>query len=90
VTQTIAAGQTLKGVVSWRATVSGITTSNVAEVDFVVDGAVVLTEFWSPYGDTPGFLSTTTLANGTHTFAVFVTAKDGRSGWTSTTAVVAN
>ena len=70
-TQTIANGSTVKGAVNWHAVYGTATSSGrPGSVQFVVDGKVVLTEQNMPFGDTPGFSSSTSVRNGTHTFEV--------------------
>jgi len=90
VTSTIADGQSLSGTVGWRATISGTTTSNVSQVQFLVDGTGVLTEYNSPYGDTEGFFDTRTLQDGAHAFTVRATARDGTVATGTINATVAN
>lgn len=88
----IGSGQKLSGRVPWTATVSGIATDQISEVDFLVDGALRWTEHYAPYtydGD-GNTLDTTTLADGTHTFAVKAVAADGSSATSSASALVAN
>ena len=88
----ITAGQTLRGQVSWTATVSGITTGQVAAVDFYIDGTLQWSEHLAPYvfnGD-GATLSTSTLSNGSHTFTVVATANDGTTATTQAIATVGN
>lgn len=82
--------QSLFGTVSWSATPSGISSSNVARVDFLVDSRVVKTDTAAPYGDTPGFFDTKIVADGSHMFAVTATATDGRTATAAATMTVAN
>jgi hypothetical protein len=89
VTSSIVNGQTLTGTLRWTATVS---TTNVASVQFFVDGALKTTERRAPYvyGGDQGLLDTTALSNGTHAFAVTATATDGTKVSVSATATAKN
>lgn len=70
-------GMSLSGSVVWTASAD---VAQIRRIDFRIDGDRVWSEQESPYvfnGDT-GKLDTTTLANGTHTLAVKVTARNGQ------------
>jgi hypothetical protein len=73
ITQTIVAGSTLAGVVTWHgvydANADGVE-DDPGSVNFRVDGALVLNEINPPFGDTAGFWDSTSVANGPHTFQV--------------------
>jgi hypothetical protein len=90
VSQSVAGSQTLSGMVSWSAAPSGIASSDVARVEFLVDAKVVHTDSGAPYGDAPGHFDTKTVADGSHVFAVRATATDGRTADASATATVSN
>jgi len=92
VASTIANGQTLTGKVHWTATVSGISTNDVASVAFSIDGVSKWTEKQSPYeyNGTNGTLDTASLSNGSHVFAVVATAKDGSTATAAATATAKN
>ena len=73
VTQTIANGATLKGVVNWRAVYDANgdkVEDDPGSVQFLVDGKQVLSEINPPFGDTDGFWSSTSVKDGSHTFEV--------------------
>ena len=82
--------QSLFGTVSWSASPSGISTSGVSRVDFLVDSKVVQTDSVAPYGDMPGFFDTKTVADGSHVFSVTATATDGRTATAAATMTVTN
>ena len=88
-TSSVPNGATLSGSVTWTASPSGGT---VSQVDFLIDGSVKWTEKLSPYyfnGDGKQ-LDTTTLANGTHTLAVNAYATDGSKATASSSVTVSN
>lgn len=70
-----AAGANLTGRVTWTATTSGATTS---EVDFFIDGNQKWTEYWPPYyfGDNQ-YWDTTSVKNGSHTLMVRAISSTG-------------
>jgi hypothetical protein len=74
VDQTIASGSTLKGIVEWRASVSGC---EPTKVDFLVGGAVVLTEINDPFGDTPDFWNSARVPNGRYLLRARATCPAG-------------
>jgi hypothetical protein len=84
---------TLDGVTSlphamqWIAT-PGIPIADVAEVDFLIDGALAWVEYKSPfvYGDDGNWLVTSVLAPGEHTFTVRVMSIGGKSATRSVSA----
>ncbi|MCI0637263.1 MAG: Ig-like domain-containing protein, partial [Actinobacteria bacterium] len=87
--QNLATGQTLSGLVSWTASPAGKT---VARVEFFVDGRHSWTENFAPYvyaGD-GNRIDTRTLADGSHTLSVKAHATDGSSATESATVVVSN
>ena len=90
VTQSLPNWSSLNGTVPWTATPTGISTTDVAKVDFLVDSQLVLTDTTSGYGDVAGFFDTTKIANGAHTFMARAVAKDGRTVTTQTTMSVSN
>jgi N-acetyl-anhydromuramyl-L-alanine amidase AmpD len=69
--QNLADGQTVDGVVDWRAHTIGA----VARVDFVVDGVVLATQTAEPWATT---WDATNVAVGTHQLEVRAYTKDGR------------
>jgi N-acetyl-anhydromuramyl-L-alanine amidase AmpD len=71
--QNLADGQTVSGLVDWRAHTIG----PVARVEFVVDGAVIATPTREPWATT---WDSSTVAPGAHTLEVRAYAKDGRRG----------
>jgi hypothetical protein len=90
VTSSIADGSQLTTPVTWTATVTGVTPTDVQSVGFSIDGTARHIEKQAPYvfaGDgnklIPG-----TLAAGSHVFAVDVTTTDGRHLKTSSGATV--
>jgi parallel beta-helix repeat protein len=88
VQQTIADGSSLSASIHWRATTSAATD----HVDFLVDGNILHTEKFAPYGspcDTCLY-DTSTLANGTHVFTVKAYATSGPVATMSSTVSVTN
>jgi hypothetical protein len=88
VSQSISSGQTLSGKVSWTASPSG----TAKKVVFSIDGSQKWTENQSPYvfdGD-GSTLDTTTLSDGSHTFAVTAYMSDGSTASSTVTANVSN
>jgi hypothetical protein len=89
----IAVSSTLDGVttlphgIQWIAT-PGIPVADVAEVDFLIDGALAWVEYKSPYvyGDDGNWLVTTFLTPGEHTFTVRVISIDGQTATRSISA----
>jgi hypothetical protein len=71
--QNLADGQTVSGVVDWRAHTIG----PVARVQFVVDGTVIATATTEPWATT---WDSSTVAPGAHTLEVRAFTKDGRRG----------
>jgi hypothetical protein len=69
--QNLADGQTVSGVVDWRAHTIG----PVARVEFVVDGAVIATSTSEPWATK---WDSSTVAAGTHTLEVRAFTKDSR------------
>jgi hypothetical protein len=69
--QNLADGQTVSGVVDWRAHTIG----PVARVEFVVDGTVIATATTEPWAIT---WDSSTVAPGAHTLEVRAFTKDGR------------
>jgi hypothetical protein len=69
-------GQTVSGLVRWDATVTG----RVSRIDFLVDGALVDTEFSAPFGFD---WDTTAEAPGPHTLSVRAIRPDGKVGASS-------
>jgi hypothetical protein len=69
--QNLADGQTVSGLVDWRAHTIG----PVARVEFVVDGTVIATATTEPWSTT---WDSSTVAPGTHTLEVRAFTKDGR------------
>jgi hypothetical protein len=90
VSQSVTESQTLAGMVAWSATPTGVSTADVAQVDFVVDSRVVQSDTVAPYGDLPGFFDTKSVPDGAHVFAVKATAKDGRTATAAVSTTVAN
>lgn len=90
VSQSLSSSQTVSGTIGWSATPGGVATSDVAGVDFLVDSTKVTTDTVAPYGDAPGFFDTKTVSNGSHTFSVKATAKDGRTATATATMTVDN
>jgi hypothetical protein len=82
VAQTLSEGQTVAGIVQWRATVRG----GVALVEFVVDGVVSGSTSHAPY---QWSWDTTQESPGPHTVAVRAIGADGRSVDSTRTVVVA-
>ena len=73
ITQTIANGATVKGVVSWYAVYDGNgdkVEDDPGKVEWRVDGNLVRTEVDVPFGDDSSFWPSTSVANGSHTFEV--------------------
>ena len=73
ITQTIANGATLKGVVSWYAVYDANgdkVEDDPGSVEWRIDGNLVRTEVDVPFGDDASFWPSTSVANGTHTFEV--------------------
>ena len=73
ITQTIANGATLKGVVSWFAVYDGNgdkVEDDPGSVEWRVDGKLVRTEVDVPFGDDASFWPSASVANGSHTFEV--------------------
>jgi chitodextrinase len=73
ITQTIANGATLKGVVSWYAVYDGNgdkAEDDPGSVEWRIDGTLVRTEVDVPFGDDASFWPSTSVANGSHTFEV--------------------
>jgi hypothetical protein len=88
-TSGIQSGATLSGSVTWTASPSGGT---VSQVDFLIDGTVKWTEKLSPYyfnGDGKQ-LDTTTLSNGAHTLAVNAYSTGGAKATASSSVTVSN
>jgi hypothetical protein len=84
------AGATVSGRTPFDATVSGATPTWVA---MTVDGGAMWSEVSAPYqynGETDGKFDTTTVSNGTHTFAATAHFADGTSAVSSVTANVQN
>jgi hypothetical protein len=71
--QNLADGQTVSGVVDWRAHTIG----PVAHVEFVVDGTVIASATTEPWATT---WDTSTVAPGPHTLEVRAFTKDDRRG----------
>jgi hypothetical protein len=71
--QNLAEGQTVSGLLDWRAHTVG----PVARVEFVVDGAVIATQTTEPWATT---WDSSTAAPGPHTLEVRAFTKDGRKG----------
>jgi N-acetyl-anhydromuramyl-L-alanine amidase AmpD len=69
--QNLAAGQTVSGLVDWRAHTIG----PVARVEFVVDGAVIATPTTEPWATT---WDSATVAAGAHALEVRAFTRDGR------------
>ena len=91
VSSSITNGQTLTGKLAWTATTS-LPTSQIAAVDYSIDGTPRWTEHLAPYlynGD-GNTLDTTTLTNGTHTLTITATANDGTTATTQATITVGN
>jgi hypothetical protein len=89
ITSSVAEGATLSGSIVWTASPSGEPTS---KVEFLVDGSVKSTDTSLPYrfnGD-GGELDTTTLANGSRTFAVKAYGIDGRTASASAAVTISN
>lgn len=82
--------QSLYGTVSWSATPTGIPSSSVAQVEFLVDSQRVYIDSSAPYGDAAGFFDTRSVADGAHVFSVKATAVDGRTTSAAVTATVVN
>ena len=73
ISQTIANGATLKGVVSWFGVYDGNgdkVEDDPGSVEWRVDGNLVRTEVDVPFGDDASFWPSTSVANGSHTFEV--------------------
>jgi Bacterial Ig domain len=88
-TSSIQNGATLSGSVTWTASPSGGT---VSQVDFLIDGNVKWTEKLSPYyfnGDGKQ-LDTTTLSSGAHTLAVNAYSTGGAKATASSSVTVSN
>lgn len=90
VSHSLSGMQSVYGVVQWTATPEGVTTSDVARVDFLVDAKTVQSDDVAPYGDLPGFFDTRAVPDGSHVFTAHAVAKDGRTASASTTITVAN
>ncbi len=93
-TQTIVGGSTLSGQVNWRAVYDrngdGVS-DDPGSMRFYVDSTLVLTEQSRPFGDTPGFWKSSSVADGRHTFEVRAIGRWGTVLATNTvTASVAN
>ncbi len=71
--QNLADGQSVSGVVDWRAHTIG----PIARVEFVVDGSVIATSTAEPWATS---WDTATVAPGAHTLEVRAYTKDGRRG----------
>jgi hypothetical protein len=90
VSSSIREGSELTDPVRWRAQLSGVSTADVSEVRFMVDGQVEHVEGLEPYqfaGD-HNLLLPGTLGPGSHTFAVDVRLLDGRRLTAASTANV--
>ncbi len=90
VSESLSSWQSLSGTVPWTAAPSGITSSEVARVDFLVDSQLVLSDSVSPYGDAAGFFDTRKVGDGSHVFSVKATATDGRTATGMATMTVMN
>jgi hypothetical protein len=88
ITQTIATGQTLKGRISWAATVTA-GSRTIARVVFAIDGRTVATDTTAPYTVGTSF-DTTSIPDGRHTFTATATATDGSSATATAVAIVQN
>lgn len=62
------AGATVSGVTAWYAEASD--PAGLSKVEFLVDGAIVLSEINAPYGDTPNHWDTRNFAEGAHTLTL--------------------
>lgn len=94
VTSTLDGHTTLPHRISWVATPS-VPPADVTEVDFLIDGKVTWIEHTAPYvfggddnGANRGFLFTTWLSPGMHTFTARVIDTDGRKSANTVTARV--
>jgi hypothetical protein len=87
VSSTLDGVTTLPHGIQWIAT-PGIPVADVAEVDFLIDGALAWVEYKSPfvYGDDGNSLVTSFLTPGVHTFTVRVILIAGQSATRSVTA----
>jgi glycosyl hydrolase family 99 len=90
VSQSLSSSQNVSGTIAWSATPSGVATTDVSGVDFLVDSQKVTSDTVAPYGDAPGFFDTKSVADGSHVFSVKAAAKDGRTATASATVTVAN
>ena len=93
VTQTIANGSTLSGVVNWRAVYDkngDKVEDDPGSIQFLVDGKEVLSEINPPFGDTVGFWASTTVSNGPHTFQVRALNDSGTLLATNTVTATVN
>ena len=82
-------GPALSGKVHWIASPKG---AEISKVVFTIDGTPRWTENWSPYefnGD-DNVLDTTTLSNGTHSFAAVAYAGDSQTAVAQGSATVSN
>ena len=91
VSQSIRAGTTLSGSITWTATARP--SGGVSSIHFFIDGVDTWTDTRSPYqfnGDPNGKLDTTTLSNGTHTFRVIASWSRHARASSTVTATVSN
>ncbi len=76
ITQSIKAGDTLSGIVTWAANTSA---TNISKIEFAMDSNTNnFTDDTAPFSRT---LDTTTLSNGTHNLGLTVTLDDGAVLW---------
>ena len=88
-TSSVQNGATLSGSLTWTASPTGAT---VSQVDFLIDGTVKWTEKLSPYyfnGDGKQ-LDTTTLSNGGHTLSVNAYSTGGQKASASSSVTISN
>ena len=92
-TQTIAGGATLSGVVNWRAVYDengDKVEDDPGSIAFLVDGTGRPDRGGLPFGDNSGFWASTSVSDGSHTFEVRAVNGTAPIAKNTVTATVAN